>query len=340
MPSPKRATRAATRYCAPMDLREVDRRFGGRRKWVWSAQPRFVFDEDGNERPDFEAVEDVGDEAFEDETGWWTCHPDTKAGDLAVIYRSSGNKDPNFPVRGPKDLAYVALVTSEPPFALDRDPFAIKQGLADKYGCHCVIVAKIEPSVGLGELRADPVLRDWPALKASFVRAAMPMPEDVWRRFVEIAASDERSAPPRRPRRRRLSTIERRYLERELEDWLTESLSALRSHGLDLELVGRQVYCEGHEGTMDVLCRRAGGRADFVVLELKVDEVRRDAVGQILGYLGWLRSRPEVSEATGVLIGGWQHPQVPYALAEVDAKVQWISWDAVDLPADLRHLHD
>ncbi len=323
-----------------MDLREVDRRYGGSRKWVWSAQPRFVFEDDGTERPDLEPVEDVGDEAFEDETGWWTCHPDTKAGDLAVIYRSSGNKDPDYPVRGPKDLAYVALVTSEPPFALDRDPFAIEQGLGGKYGCNVLIVAKIEPPVGLAELRADPVLRDWPALKASFVKAAMPMPDAVWRRFVEVAASDGRSPSARRPQRRRSSTLERRHIERQLEDWLTESLDALRPHGLDLELVGRQIYCEGHEGTMDVLCRRAGGRAEFVVLELKVDEVRRDAVGQILGYLGWLRRRREVSEATGVLIGGWQHPQVPYALDEVDAKVQWISWDTLDLPGDLRHLLD
>lgn len=95
-----------------MDLREVDRRSGGgARKWVWSARPRYVLEEDGTERPDLEPVEDVSDDDFEDETGWWTCDPDTAVGDLAVIYRSSGIQDPDYPVRGPKDLAYVALAT-------------------------------------------------------------------------------------------------------------------------------------------------------------------------------------------------------------------------------------
>lgn len=325
-----------------MDLREVDRRFGkGAHKWVWSARPRYVFDEDGSERPDLEAEEHLSDEDLEDETGWWTCHPETAIGDIAVIYRSLGRQDPDYPVRGPQDLAYVVLATSDA-FALDQDPFAIGEGFADKHGCHHVILAKIEPPVGLGELRADPVLRDWPALKAGFVRAAMAMPEQIWQRFVEIATTDERPhkppGRPRRPLRLRRPSIERRRIESELEVWLAENLDVLRPSGLHLELVGRQVYLEGHEGTMDLLCRRTDRRDEYVVLELKVDEVRRDAVGQVLGYLGWLRQQSEVSQATGVLIGGWEHTQLPYALSEVDEKVQWITWDDVDLPLDVRRL--
>ena len=49
---------------------------------------------------------------------------ETRRGDLAVIYRSSGDRDRGYPVRGPKDLAYVFLVTSRRAFPLRDEPAA------------------------------------------------------------------------------------------------------------------------------------------------------------------------------------------------------------------------
>lgn len=321
-----------------MNLREVDRRYGDRAKWVWSARPRYVLEADGSERPDLQPVDEVTEDDLEDETGWWTCDPRTEVGDLAVIYRSSGTQDPDYAVRGPKDLAYVALVTSDA-FPLDDDPFAIKEGFAEKHGCRCVIVAKIEPPVALAELRADRVLRDWPALRAGFVRAAMSMPDEVWQRFVDVAAGDQRPpSTPRRPRRPPMPPLKRRWVERQLETWLAEHLEVLRPHGFNLEFVRRQAYLSGHEGTLDLLCRRTDQPDAYVVVELKVGEVLRDAVGQVLGYLGWMREQPEVAQVDGVLIGGWPQTQLPYALSEVDERVSWLTWGEIDLPQDLRDL--
>ena len=270
-----------------MDLREVDRRYGDRAKWVWSARPRYVLEVDGSERLDLEPVDEVVEDDLEDETGWWTCDSRTEVGDLAVIYRSSGNQDPDYAVRGPKDLAYVTLVTSDA-FPLDGNPVAIEEGFAKKHGCRHVVVAKIEPPIALTELRGDPVLREWPAFRAGFVKAAMSMPDEVWRRFVELAAGDERppSTPtrPRRQRRQLKPALERRRIELQLETWLAQHLEVLLPHGFDLEFVRRQGYLCGHEGTLDLLCRRADQADAHVVLELKVGEVRRDAVGQLLGY--------------------------------------------------------
>ena len=317
-----------------MNLESVDQVFGrNANKWVWSAQPRWLFNEDGSERADLEPVEAISDIDFEDERGWWTCHPETRAGDLAVIYRSAGTRDREFPVRGPKDLAYVVLATSDA-FPLDREPFAVEAGFGRHFGCYQRFVAKIEPPIGLQELRSDPVLREWPALKASFVRAAMPMPEPCWRRLLEIAGVRASRVPS--DVRGTVRTLAPVYMERELEDWLAQNLHVLRQHGLDLDLIAQQVFCKGHDGKIDILCRSRHDHRHYVVIELKVGEVRRDAVGQVLGYLGWVRDTTGASEVTGVLIGASQHRQVPYALAEVASKVQWISWSSIELPRTMR----
>ena len=158
-----------------MDLLEVDRRWGAAaRKWVWSARPRYVFEDDGSERDWLEPVDDVLPEDYEDESGWWTCHPETRIDDLAVVYRNAGRNDPEpFPIVGPRDLCYIVLVTSEP-FPLKDDPLA--RELAKFHGCRYVVVSRFEPPVPIEDLRNDPVLAEWPALRAGFVRAAMPCP--------------------------------------------------------------------------------------------------------------------------------------------------------------------
>ncbi|MDA0179319.1 PDDEXK nuclease domain-containing protein [Solirubrobacter phytolaccae] len=266
---------------------------------------------------------------FDDENGWWTCHPETRAGDLAVVYRSAGARDSEFPVRGPKDLAYVVLATSDA-FRLDENPLAVDAGFGRHYGCHHAFVAKIDPPIRLAELRADLVLSAWPALKASFVRAAMPMPEQVWQRLLEIAGVVAGRRPSNAVTGHRPLKPVRTELE--LENWLAQNLSVLREHGLDLELIGQQVFCKGHDGTIDILCHLKDEPRHYVVIELKAGEVRRDAVGQILGYVGWVRNAPDAIDVTGVLIGQSQHRQVPYALAEVVSRVRWISWDSIEFP--------
>lgn len=94
----------------------------------------------------------------------WACHRDTRAGDLAVLYRS----------RLAKDVAYRFRATSD----------AIRD--AETWTCEAEVLDRLPRPVGLAELRADPVTSAWPALRASFVRTAFPVPGDVWERLLAM----------------------------------------------------------------------------------------------------------------------------------------------------------
>jgi RecB family endonuclease NucS len=144
--------------------------------------------------------------------------------------------------------------------------------------------------------------------------------------------------PPRRGPRRRLGPGERDDLERRLEGWLEAHPEALRPLGFDLAVEQRQMLCTpGHDGTIDLLCRRLDREASYVVVELKVDdEIRRDAVAQVLGYVGWLRSRPGVEDAAGLIIGLAPHTQVPWVLGVLpEGLVRVAHWDELAVSGDL-----
>jgi len=126
-----------------------------------------------------------------------------------------------------------------------------------------------------------------------------------------------------------------RRLEARLEDWLEANPAALDALGPPLSVEARQVYCRGHEGTIDLVCRRRDRRDAWVVIELKADEVRRDAIAQVLGYVAWLREDVGTDEVTGVVIGLQPHRQVQWVLDAVDG-VDIAHWSDFDLPDDLR----
>jgi hypothetical protein len=197
-----------------MRIKDVDRRFApaAKAKWVWVSGPQYVFEVDGTPSEALLPVEEVLPEYYEDDRGWWTCHPKTEEGDLAVMYRSGAANEPGqLPRHGPKDLCQVVLATSDA-FPLADDPLAGE--FSDKHGCRFVALAQFAPPIGISELRADPVLAAWPALQASFMRSAYELPDEVWRRLVEI---DGARRPPQGPPRRQRTAAERRDIEHQLE---------------------------------------------------------------------------------------------------------------------------
>lgn len=159
-----------------MRIKDIDRRYAeGAAKWVWVSGPKYVFEIDGAPRQALLPVEEVLSEHYEDDNGWWTCHPKTKAGDHAVVYRSGAANDAGqLPRRGPKDFCQVVLATSDA-FPLADDPLAGEFSI--KHGCRFVPVAEFSPPVEIGELKADPALAAWPALRAGFVRSAYQLPD-------------------------------------------------------------------------------------------------------------------------------------------------------------------
>lgn len=320
-----------------MRVTEVDRRYGKTaNKWVWVAGPMYLFEADGKPRSDLVPVDEVTPEHYEDDNGWWTCHPDTRTGDLAVIYRSGARNDPGrMPTTGPKDLCQAVLVTSDA-FPLAKDPLAGE--FSEKHGCLFAVVAQFNPTVAIQTLRADPVISTWSALRAGFVQGASRLPEDVWRRLVELDnGATARTPPPRRP-----SAAERRAIERRLEEWLSEHLDELEPlAGCALELVGTQWPCgKEHGGVIDMLLRRPDRRGQLVVVELKADFVMRDAIAQALGYVGWLRHQHGIEQVSALVIGLGVQSQVPWVLSMLAGEVTVHHWDALALPVELREMLD
>jgi predicted RNA-binding protein with PUA-like domain len=125
---------------------------------VWVVRPSCYLDERGDEDPKLRP----GTSGLR-----WACHRDTRAGDLAVLYRS----------RQAKDLAYLFRAVSD------------AEADGDVWACEAEVVERLPRPVGLAELRADPVTATWPALRASFVRTAFPVPDDVWERLVALSDS-------------------------------------------------------------------------------------------------------------------------------------------------------
>jgi hypothetical protein len=109
--------------------------------------------------------------------------------------------------------------------------------------------------------------------------------------------------------------------------------------GGPLELIDTQWRCGvDHGGVIDMLLRRPGQRGRFVVVELKADDVNRDAVAQALGYVGWLRQQRTVKDASAAVIGLGVQSQVRWVLSMIGDEVAVHHWDEVALPAELRKL--
>jgi hypothetical protein len=66
-----------------------------RQYWLWVTRPEYYLDELGNDRDDLDPESGIDPESAPDCSGWWTCHKNTKIGDLIHLYRSRLKKDIN-----------------------------------------------------------------------------------------------------------------------------------------------------------------------------------------------------------------------------------------------------
>ena len=96
--------------------------------------------------------------------------------------------------------------------------------------------------------------------------------------------------------------IKRRQVEKAIELSYAEHEDLLHTLERGLKFVDRQV--ETPVGRIDLLCRAADGQ--FVVVEIKAQEVRDAAFGQILRYMGWVNQQMSEADQTvrGILLAG------------------------------------
>jgi hypothetical protein len=115
-------------------------------------------------------------------------------------------------------------------------------------------------------------------------------------------------------------------LEKYLEEFIVDNWGHI-DFGEKLELFvdtdgnsGRQYYTED-VGYIDILARDQNG--NFVVIELKKGRKDDEVVGQVLRYIGWVRSNlaKDGQKVRGLIIVGERDKKLDYALAEMSDKI-------------------
>lgn len=257
-------------------LKKRDRR----QYWLWVTKPSYYLDENGEERKDLEP-----ESGYEPE-GWWTCHKDTRKGDLILLWRTKPKSDIRYLIQAKSDA-----------YSLKDDDYASEYGW--DYGCDYILLYKFNDSLKIGEIRADPYLEDWKPLGGRFQRRAWKIETENWKELNRLISE-------KNPAYRKLieelekepiwkSILLEEQIERALVD---ENFKMLRRFGYELELYedrkrqikGKQLVCMGFGGRIDLLCFDRK-RQHYVVIELKNTRANTNTLGQILKYIGWVEKR-------------------------------------------------
>jgi hypothetical protein len=151
---------------------------------------------------------------------------------------------------------------------------------------------KFEAPLKLADLKADPWLaKNWNALRANFIQRAFRMKPDVWTHTLRLAEKSGNDGIEKAVHQMGGQGPSADIMsEQDLEDRLAADPTQIP--GYDLELVGdgylgtgRQVSAGG--GWIDLLgVDRSTGK--HVVVELKAVRAGRNAVGQVMAYVGWV----------------------------------------------------
>lgn len=239
--------------------------------WVWVTTPAYYADEDGSDR------EDLDPSAQSDAGGSWTCHRDTRQGDLILLYRTKPKMDFGYLIQAQSDAYSIA-----------DDQYAYERGW--DYGCDYQVLYKFEHPVTLSDVRGDPYLEEWGAYRGNFQRRVYAIPQGIWQRLIgRVEESDPHFARflNRGAVKKATGKI---LLEEELEDRLVEDISVLHRLGFDLQVRERQLICAGHGGRIDLLCYDSK-RKRYVVIELKNVRAGQNTFAQIATYMGWVEQR-------------------------------------------------
>lgn len=135
--------------------------------WLWVTRPEYYLDENGKDREDL-------DPGWYDPDSWWTCHKDTKEGDLAFLWRAKLKRDIGYLIRAESD-AYRFH---------DADDKSNKGWI---YRCNFRVLYKFRNTITAKELRNDSFFYDWSPLKINFQGSVFRIKEPYWDRINQIA---------------------------------------------------------------------------------------------------------------------------------------------------------
>lgn len=244
--------------------------------WQWVTKAEYFLEADGRER------EALDPEHGSDPGGYWTCHKDTKVGDLILLYRAGKKDGVTY-----QDIKYLIQAQSDA-YTIDYDEYAFEHGW--QYGCDYKPLFKFDNSLSYSELSEDPYLEDWNALRIRFQGIAFKTEERRWKRLQVLL---EEKNPEYRDflkdfKPKEIQQID--FSEKLVEENLSEHLHVLKKFGYDLNFIGRQVRCIGQGGRIDLLCED-NNDGSLVIIELKIVKATRNTFGQISNYVGWAIKR-------------------------------------------------
>lgn len=256
--------------------------------WQWVTKPEFYINPDGTDNkylsPDYDPEPGSN----------WTCHKDTRIGDLILLYRAGKKNGVTY-----QDIKYLIQAQSDA-YTLDYDEQAFEHGW--QYGCDYKPLFKFENSINYHELMEDPYLEDWNALRKRFQGIAFKTEERHWKRLQELLSERNPDYKEFLNSFKPKEVIETYISEKKVEEKLSKNLDVLKNFGYDLKLLGRQVRCIGQGGRIDLLCEDNKDKS-LVVIELKIVKATRNTFGQIANYVGWaIRRKADGKDVKGIVI--------------------------------------
>ncbi len=256
--------------------------------WQWVTKPEYFLESDGRER---EAL-DPGHDS--DPGGYWTCHKDTRVGDLILLYRAGKKDGVTY-----QDIKYLIQAESDA-YPIDYDEYAFDHGW--QYGCDYKPLFKFDKSLSYHELTEDPYLEDWNALRKRFQGIAFSTEERHWKRLQHLL---EEKNPEYKDFLKSFNPeeiVDICISEKHVEDKLSENLNVLNKFGYNLDFTGRQVRCLGQGGRIDLLCEDKED-GSLVIIELKIVKATKNTFGQISNYLGWaIKRKANGRNVKGIII--------------------------------------
>ena len=252
--------------------------------WLWVTRPLYYLNEFGEDN------ENLDPSKNENTSVWWTCHRNTRRGDLILLWRT----------RPKSDIGYLLQAKSDA-YSIADDSYAQSYGW--EYGCDYLPLFKFQRPLTISEIRNAPYLLDWPALRCQFQNSFFEIAPEIWGQLVRRLSEKN---PWFNPVLKKLQSdqpiAQEILLEEDLENHLVENLESLRTYGYDLKFFGRQVVCKGAGGRIDLLC--LDQKADrYVVIELKNVRAGPNTFGQVMSYVGWVDEHyPKRNRALGLVI--------------------------------------
>jgi hypothetical protein len=200
-----------------------------RRYWLWVTRPEYYLDEDGNDPEELDPASGV------ESDGWWTCHKDTKRGDLVFLWRTMPKSDIGYLMQAESD-AYSILEDNT-------------QGW--DYGCDYQVLYKFDNPITVKDLRNNPYFEEWGPLRGSFERSNFKISSDYWTKLNELIAAKNSGYNTFIESLLKEPIAKFIILEEQLEEALVRHLEVLKKFDYNLELYydpvtglsGRQAVC-------------------------------------------------------------------------------------------------